>query len=497
MANAQGPRGPGDPSHGAPPEVRETHISLLVFVGDRVYKLRKAVDLGFVDFREEAAREADCRREVELNSRLAPDVYLGVASVIDFDETVAHLVVMRRLPEERSLAALVAAGAARREDVEQVARVLAAFHGRAERSPEISAAGTRGAIRARLERLFEGLDGFVGPIIEADDAAEVRRLVASYLDGRAALFEKRVRDGRIVDGHGDLQAADIFCMPDGPRVLDCIEFDDRLRHLDVLDDVAFLVMDLERLGAGELAEALVSRYAALTGDRFALSLLDFYVAGRALVRCLVACVRSSQTTGEPSARAAAAARLLHGACRRHLEAATVRLVAVGGLPGTGKSTLAAALAGDSATLLVSDEIRRELRGAPGAEPSGDRYSEEATAEVYRVMLERAGRALSLGESVVLDATWRDAGQREQLRELARHAAGGLTELCCTCPADLAIGRIEQRMARAAGPSEATPAVRRLLEQRFDAWPEATEIDTSTRLADSLAAARAASVRWGK
>ncbi len=497
MASAQGRGGSEGPSEWAPAEVRETHISLLVFVGNRVYKLRKAVDLGFVDFREEAAREADCRREVELNSRLAPDVYLGVASVTDFDGTVAHLVVMRRLPEERSLAALVASGAARREDVTGVAEALAVFHGRAERSPAISAAGSRAAVGERLERLSGELEAYVGAVIEPKEAAEVRRLATSYLEGRSPLFEKRIRDGCIVDGHGDLQAADIFCMPDGPRVLDCIEFDDHLRHLDVLDDVAFLAMDLERLGAAGLADVLVSQYSALTGDRFAPSLLEFYMAGRALVRCLVECLRSRQTTGAASTQAAAAARLLHGICRRHLEAARVRLVAVGGLPGTGKSTLAAALAGDSAALLVSDEIRRELRGAPGDEPSEERYRQEATAEVYRVMLERASRALSLGESVVLDATWRDGGQREQLRELARRAAGELTELCCTCPADLAVERIEQRITRAAGPSEATPAVRRLLERCFDPWPEATEIDTSTGLAGALAAAHAALARRGK
>src|SRR6266511_1713518 len=221
--------------------VLETHAAVLFFLADRVYKLKKPVNLGFLDFRRRADREAACRREVELNRRLAPDVYLGVADVRGPDgEPCDHLVVMRRMPAERRLSTLIRSGAPVADDLRQIARMLAAFHATARRGPSISAEGTRDALLGRWDATFTQLRPFHGAALDAGAAAEVEERTREFLAGRGPLFADRVAGGHIVDGHADLITDDIFCLDDGPRVLDCLEFDDRLRYVDVLDDAAFL-----------------------------------------------------------------------------------------------------------------------------------------------------------------------------------------------------------------------------------------------------------------
>jgi aminoglycoside phosphotransferase family enzyme len=240
--------------------VIETHAAVLFFVADRAYKMKKPVDLGFLDFRSRADREVVCHREVELNRRLAPDVYLGVADVLGPDgRPCEHLVVMRRMPADRRLSALVRSGVPVSGHLRRLARMLAAFHATAPRGPEISVEGTRDALRQRWTDTFTMLRPFRGRVLDAGVAARVEQLTHDFLAGREALFDDRIATGRIVDGHADLLADDIFCLDDGPRVLDCIEFDDRLRHVDVLDDAAFLAMDVEHLGAAGAARDFLDR----------------------------------------------------------------------------------------------------------------------------------------------------------------------------------------------------------------------------------------------
>jgi hypothetical protein len=315
--------------------VRETHSAVVLLVGDRAYKLKKPVDLGFLDFGTRAKREAACRDEVALNRRLSPDVYLGVADIRGPDGAPCdHLVVMRRMPSERRLTTLVRAGAPVHDQVRAVARLVAAFHATARRGPEIAAEGGRDAILGRWTESFHQVRPFRGGAIEADLLDEIERRTVDFLAGREPLFADRIADGRVVDGHGDLLADDIFCLDDGPRVLDCIEFAERLRWLDGLDDAAFLAMDLERLGAPELAGRFLDWYAEFSADPAPPSLRHHYVAYRAFVRAKVACLRSAQGDEEAAADAAAHAALTV----EHLRAGAVRLILVGGLPGTGKST---------------------------------------------------------------------------------------------------------------------------------------------------------------
>ncbi|GAA0528276.1 AAA family ATPase [Saccharopolyspora thermophila] len=393
--------------------ITQSHCAVVVFVGDRAYKVKKPVDFGFLDFSTVAARERACRAELELNRRWAPDVYLDLAQVLDGrGVTCDWLVVMRRMPASRRLSTLIEQGADVRRDVEKLARLVASFHSTARRGPEIDRAGGLSALRRRWVDNFAGTEPFVGTTIDRAEFDEVVGLVLRYLDGRAPLFDERVQRGCVVDGHGDLLADDIFCLPDGPRVLDCLEFDDALRYVDGLDDAAFLAMDLERLGAADLARDFLAWYRRFSDDPGVISLAHHYVAYRAFVRAKVACLRHTQGVPE----AAAQARTLITMARQHLRTGQVRLVLVGGLPGTGKTTLAGALADRmGAVLLRTDQIRRELPGAAGlAAHAGygrGLYDSSNVHDTYQEMLERTRTLLAHGESVVLDASWSSAAER--------------------------------------------------------------------------------------
>jgi aminoglycoside phosphotransferase family enzyme/predicted kinase len=481
-----------------PAALIETHISYVLLIGDRAYKLKKPIRTGFLDYSTREARLWACEREVELNRRLSPDVYLGVASVLDDHGLPCDsLVVMRRMPAERSLSALVRSGADVGDDVRTIARLIAGFHSGATRTAAVSVAAGVDSVRANWEANFAEMQDSVGSVLDPDVVKRVELLVRKYLAGRAPLFEERQERGMACDGHGDLKADDIFCLEDGPRILDCIEFADHFRYGDVLADVAFLAMDLERLGAPALARAFLRSYVEFSAESHPESLIHHYIAYRAHVRAKVACIRFQQ--GDRSA--AAEARRLLAMCLRHLEQARVRLVLVGGLPASGKSTLAARLADRLGwALLRSDEIRKDLAGlahdspAPAA-PGEGLYRPKLVESAYREMLRRARLALERGVSVILDATWREERMREAARRLAEATCADLIELRCTAPRSMLRRRLAGRKPRTAMASDATLEV--LDKMDFQPWPHAIKMDTSVRPSRSLAAAVAVAApgRW--
>jgi aminoglycoside phosphotransferase family enzyme/predicted kinase len=461
--------------------VVETHISTLFFVGDLVFKLRKPVEFGFLDFRSRSSRKEDCEREVSLNRRLAPDVYLGVADLSMGDRLLDHMVVMKRMPRDRQLAALAGRGEDLDPWLRQVTDLLIAFHSRAQRSPEISAAATDQALSALWQENFNETDPFRGSILDDHDETAIRAHVGRWIAGRRPLLDARIASDCVCDGHGDLQAEDIFCLDDGVRILDCIEFSDRLRHGDVCADVAFLAMDLERLGHRGAADRFLVDYQRLADDPFPDTLIHHYTALRAYIRAKVACLRTAQDVDG----AREEARQLQRLALDHLLRARVRLVLVGGLPGCGKTTLATGLAAATGwTVLRSDEIRAQM-GDPAIDSSRigttgyreGRYRPEVTATVYGELLGLAEQCLGLGRSVILDASWADDSWRAAARSLADRTCSDLAEFRCEAPPHLAAGRIARRLADRSDVSEATPEIGRTMSRAFDPWPPATVVDT--------------------
>jgi aminoglycoside phosphotransferase family enzyme/predicted kinase len=478
--------------------VVETHTAVVLLMGDRAYKVKKPVDLGFLDFTSREARERDCHREVELNRRLAPDVYLGVADVHGTGgEPCEHLVVMRRLPADRRLDVLVTAGADVDDDLESLARLLAAFHAAQPRSPVADDAATAAAMRARWAANTHSMRRYGAGVFDPEALAALEWLPARYLAGRDRLFQSRIAAGRARDGHGDLQADDVFCLDDGPRVLDCLEFDAGLRCGDGLGDAAFLAMDLERLGRPDLAARFLAAYREHAADDWPASLAHHHIAYRAQVRAKVAAIRADQG----DAAAVDRARRLLALALEHLEAARVRLLVVGGLPGTGKSTLAAGLARRlDAAHLRSDEVRKELAGIPtgqrAAAPFGHGiYGRASTAATYHAMLERARRLLAHGETVVLDASWHDPQWRQAAAHLADATSADLVELRCDAPVDVARNRLLERARRGTDASDADPDVLAAMSAAVVPWPSALDIDTDRPreavLADAMRALAAA------
>jgi len=494
-----------------PPLVVETHVSVLLFVGDKVLKFKKAVRLPFVDFTTSRARRRACLEEVTANKRLSPDVYLGVADLVlpatgagtskkatagseDTDAAsvvIDHAVIMRRLPADRSLETLVTSGNREmRSSLIQLAKLLARFHSGAARGPKIDEAARPQAMTATWGRCLETLASYGGRLVDSAILDKIGALALEYIQGRGKLFERRIADGRVCDGHGDLLAGDVFFLEDGPRVLDAIDFDPTLRFVDVAADVAFLVMDLERLGAGKEADGFLAAYQQEAEDVFPPTLLHHYIAQRATVRAEVACL----ATEGPSARGSGSdANELLELAHRHLRRGRVVMTVVHGLPGTGKSTVSVALAGRLGWPVVrSDDLRRQLVApglqgplTEGAVPGA--YADRVTRQVYHSLLHEAEAALALGQPVILDATFTDSWAREAAAAVARKTHSRLTVVSCHLPEAVAAHRMRARMALGNDVSGADESVARRLirEGGGKPWPGALDVDTRSPISETV------------
>lgn len=466
-------------------QVRETHTGVVVLLGDRAFKAKKPVVTDFLDFSTTAHRERACMQEIALNRRLAPDSYLGLAHFSDPQGGPAEpVIVMRRHPDNTRLASLLAGSEPVEHQLLAIARVLARFHASAGRGPKIDAQGTAAAVWARWQENLDELQHRGDDLVPSEVLRNVARMASRFVAGRHALFGQRIDDRRILEGHADLLADDIFCLPEGPALLDCLEFDDRLRYVDGVDDAAFLAMDLEFLGRRDIAEYFLDQYIKCAGDPAPRTLIDFYVAYRAVVRAKVDCVRVAQGHRE----ATADARRHLGIAEAHLRAGAVRLIIVGGGPGSGKTTLSKALAARvGAEVISTDDVRRQLRetgvlsGDPG-ELDGGLYSPKNVAAVYDQVLEQAQLRLSLGHSVILDGTWRDPKQRDRARELSHLSSAPLVEFNCTVPIAEASARIERRPP---SNSDATPVIAAALAGAGRTGPEVHDIDTARQLSECV------------
>jgi uncharacterized protein len=476
----------------ATPQIAETHTGMVFLVGDRAYKIKKPVVTDFLDFSTLESREHACAHELVLNSRLAPNSYLGIAHFTPPGGASEPVIVMRRHPDEQRLATMVRHGEPVEDQLTAVALVLSRFHASASRGREVDAQGRVDAITARwqenLAELKRYADGVV-PGVDPELVAEIDRSASNFIAGRSVLFARRIGERKIVDGHADLLADDIFCLQDGPALLDCLEFDDNLRYVDVIDDAAFLAMDLEFLGRPDLAALFLRSYTRLADDDAPASLQDFYIAYRAVVRAKVDCVRHTQGGGG----AAADARRHLEIARGHLRAGAVRLILVGGGPGTGKTTLSRSLAEVlGAQVISTDNVRAEMvrlgeiAGTAGVLDEG-LYTQENVDAVYDGVLRRAHLGLCEGRSVVLDGTWHEPRHRELARRLAADAGAVEVEFACTAPLAATVARVRGRTETT---SQVTAEITTALADRAeDVWAGAHPIDTTRPQADSVAQAR--------
>ena len=392
----------------------QTHISWLFFAGQRVYKVKKPVDFGFLDFTTPTLREHFCREEVRLNRRLAPEVYLGVVPVLkdasgslrigaagDTGEVVDWAVEMVRLPAERMLSELLDRASIDNAEINAIVDLIAGFHAAAPTGPGVDEHGSLEAVTYNVEENFEQIRQFTcgdAPLISATQLEHLARRQHGFLVANAALFGERVRTGRIREGHGDLHAGNLCLMEEGVVAYDCIEFNRRFRCGDVAAELAFLAMDLDQRGYPSFSRYFVKRYADVTADPELRLLTRFYKTYRAIVRGKVAAL----TTKDPSLRPDRRANLGSEARRYFQLAASYELppalVLVAGEPSAAKTHLA-------------EELARPLRASV--------FLGRARRREYRDLLSDVQRHLEHGWSVVFDAAFETEDDRRQFVDAVR------------------------------------------------------------------------------
>ena len=491
-------------------ELIQTHISYVFITPRFVFKVKKPVDFGFLDFTTIDKRRHFCTEEVRLNSRLSPGVYLGVVPVTVEDGTprmgglpcmegkgvapeyvveyaVDYAVMMRRLPDSGMLDAMIRRGDVTPEVIGRVAETVSAFHGRAEGGPHISEFGSVEVIRKNTEENFSQVEGFVGRTITRARLLEISAYTRGFIEANTSLFEARAGSGGgdgggfIRDCHGDIHTEHVCIEDERVEIFDCIEFNERFRYSDVVSDAAFLSMDLDFRGRGDLTRSFERRYFERTGDAEGSRLLDFYKCYRAFVRGKVEGFKLDEPEEPEQEKARALLRAMRYFYLSHQYATGGYLpvmVLISGLSGTGKSSVAAGLAGVTGLVsLNSDVIRREIFGpahlleeakeGDPAEYGKGIYSEETTKKTYAELIGRGRVLLEGGRPVILDATFASDGFRDDARQAAKEAGAEFFIVECTAGEDIIKERLYKRAARGGSVSEATWEIYLEQKKRFE------------------------------
>ncbi|GMR04334.1 MAG: bifunctional aminoglycoside phosphotransferase/ATP-binding protein [Thermodesulfobacteriota bacterium] len=457
-------------------ELRQTHISYLFFTPEFVYKVKKPVDFGFLDFTTLEKRKKYCAEEVRLNRRLAADVYMGVVSVTEKDGLVSIdgeggevdcAVKMKRLKTDTMLDEMIKSGRVTEDIIRRVAERIFLFHKDAATDTRISTFGSPDVIRKNTGENFSQTENFKGELISEGAYSGIKSYTEGFIDCHTALFEKRVRDGFIRDCHGDIHTEHIS-IEDSINIIDCIEFNERFRFSDIVSDMAFLSMDLDFLNRSDLSRIFVNTYFSLSGRDEGGKLLDFYKGYRAFVRAKVEGFKYLEPEVGEEERKDALIDALH---HFHLAGLYARggfkpqLIIVCGLSGTGKSAIARAIAESSrAVRISSDNIRKDMAGVPARrqrpEPFGKGiYSRKFTEKTYERLISTGVGLLRAGRSTVLDATFsRNIFIEKAVKEALKAGvpAGLIRIIECTAPDDVIRARLLERPRGPLPQGEALP-----------------------------------------
>ncbi len=482
-------------------ELKQTHISYVFIAGETVFKVKKPVHFAFLDCSKLARRFHYCTEEVRLNARLSPRVYLGVFAIlkrarsfvlgpevrVEHPEAVEYAVKMRRLPEDRMLDRLLAAGQVESRTIRAIAARIADFHASAP-SKHGWAYGSAAAIwRGVIEDIAQNQD-FIGHTLRQDQFTAIDAFCRAFITAHWRPLNERARQGRVREGHGDLRAEHI-CLEGNENeieVIDCVEFSEQLRYGDVASEIAFLAMDLERLGAPRLAEELVEAYAEIAGDEELALFVPFYKCYRACVRGKVESLRSleREVGAAQSERACQLARSYFELAWRYARGASPALIVVCGLSGSGKSTVARMLQHRKGFEIInSDRVRKRLAAVSAHEHvhsdyGTDIYSGRFTRITYGAMLGEAESLLSDGRGAILDATFKASADRQRALAIAARCGVPVLFVECVVSEDEAIRRLERR---ASIPGEVSDATVEVYERQRAEFEPLGEIAAQNRL----------------
>ena len=484
-------------------ELIQTHASYIFIAGDYVYKVKKAVDFGFLDFTDLDKRGYFCHEELRLNQRLAPDTYLEVVEIGEDaggnivlgkgERIVEYAVKMRKLPQERMLKKLLAAGEVDVSIMEAIARKLADFHRRAATGDRINLTGGPETIRRNHEENFAQTKPYLEITIPEYKYRFIEFYVYDFMGKKESLFRKRVANHRIRDCHGDLHIEHI-CITDGIIIFDCIEFNERFRFEDVAAEVAFLAMDLDYNGYPEHADAFVRTYVGYSADTDILTLLNFYKCYYAYVRGKVTSFLIDEKSIQEEKRREAVEAASHYfdlayAYSSRLEKPTLILMA--GLMGTGKSVLARNIAPYlGAEVIRTDVLRKEIFHLMPTERHYEDfgkgiYSDDISRRTYEEALAMACEKLQEGRSVIIDASYKRREERMKAVRAAQRALADFFVIECICPEEVIAERLHLRTS---DPEEVSDGRWELFQLQKGDFEEITEtpernhlvIDTSLK-----------------
>ena len=448
----------------------ETHASYVFLAGGFAYKMKRAVKYPFLDFSTLERRESACRNELRINRRTAPQLYLEVVPVTEGADVgfrlggegkpVEWLLVMRRFAQDSLLDAAAAEGRLSIESMGPLAKAIAVFHASADRIL------TQDQAVRPFARIIADNESEIaaGPDVFAPEAAaELARRTRQAFEALVPLLRKRAQDGYVRHCHGDLHLRNIVEIDGAPVLFDAIEFDDSLATIDVLYDLAFLLMDLGKRGLGPHANAALNAYLnqSESGNLLGLEALPFFLSLRATIRAKVDLLRAARVAAREAASVREEARAYFDLARSLFAPALPRLIAIGGLSGSGKSAVARALAPQlarfpGAVIVRSDMERKRLFGVPPEERlSAEAYTQSVSDQVYAMCRKRAALALAAGWPVILDAVHARPEERDAVAALAAAHGASFTGLWLEASASLMRERVAQRRGDV---SDATPEV---------------------------------------
>lgn len=453
----------------------ETHISFIVLTGTFAYKIKKSVDLGFLDFTTLEKRQFFCQEELRLNARLAPQIYLDVVPiggtrevprVGDDARAIEYAVKMLEFPQQALADRVLARGKLTSRHIDALAALVAEFHARSHRSRESDGYGTPEAILACVAQNFSQIRAVPDHAVHLQVLDDIETWTRQEHMRLCNVFAQRKREGRVRECHGDLHLGNIVFLNGAPRAFDCIEFNPDLRWIDVMNEVAFLVMDLHAANRPDLARRFLNTYLEFSGDHGGLRVLPYYFAYRAMVRGKIGLIRARQL--EPGSEGSVP---LQESCRRYLELARscarpgLGFVAIThGFSGSGKTTLSRSLVELTGAIRIRSDIERKrmhgIASTDQPEPgiAGGLYSADVTDSTYQRLLELAGTILESGHGVIVDATFLKRRHRDMFRAFAAGAHVPFSIVDFTVREEILRERIAARLEQGQDASDADLAV---------------------------------------
>ncbi|PSB52739.1 AAA family ATPase [Chamaesiphon polymorphus] len=464
----------------APIQLMQTHASTILLTGEFVYKLKKPVNFGFLDYSTLAKRQHFCQEELRLNQRGAKELYLEVVAISkngdryclgNDGEIVDYAVKMVQFPQENLLSNMFESGRLTPEDIEEMGRVVAEFHGRSRTDEYISSFGQIDRIKVSIDDNYRQTEKYIGRAQTQQQFAETKAYTDRFLTEHSQLFLDRIAGGFIRECHGDLHLRNICRWHDKILLFDCIEFNEPFRFVDTMYDVAFAVMDLEARGGKDFANRFLNTYAEQTGDWAGLQVLPMYLSRQAYVRAKVTSflLDDPSIASEDRTTAAQTAGDYYRQAWEYTRSRQGRIIMMAGLSGAGKSTLGKQIAREvNGVHLRSDAVRKHLGKIPLLAKGDDSlYTPAMTSQTYQQMLELGDKLAARGFTVILDAKYDRQSLRAAVVDLATTREIALQIVYCTAPESVLRDRLTHRTG------DIADATVDLLASQQSAWEDFT------------------------